>query len=167
LVIFSSRVVDVSLGTVRVNMIIRGQRWIAAVIGFFEVLIYILIVGKVVADIDQLVNVVAYALGFAAGTFVGIVINERISKRKLMATIISPTCCGELEQAFREAGFGVTAIPARGREGDVTLLMVVLQSHRKQELEDIISKIDEKAFTVYQLSDAVIGGVLFSRQTKM
>jgi uncharacterized protein YebE (UPF0316 family) len=145
----------------------RGQRWVAAAIGFFEVLIYILIVGKVVSDISRLIHVVSYALGFAAGTFVGIVVNERIGKRKLMATVISPDCCGELEVAFREAGFGVTAVDGRGRDGPLTLLKVVLEGKRKRDLEDIIERIDRKAFTVYQPSESVFGGVLYSPKSKM
>jgi len=79
-IIFLSRVLDVSIGTFRVQMIVRRKKLIAGVLGFFEVLIFILIVSKVIQDIGNWLNVIAYCAGFATGNIVGIFISEKISK---------------------------------------------------------------------------------------
>jgi uncharacterized protein YebE (UPF0316 family) len=169
LIIFASRIVDVAMGTVRVNLIVRGKRWDATIIGFFEVLIYIAIISRVVSDMAHPAHLFAYALGFAAGTFIGMIIDGRINRRKLMATIVCHVreTAEALENEIRGADFGVTSMAGRGREGDVIVMKVVLAGHRKDELEDIISRVDKNAFTVYQSSDTVIGGIMYSQKSKL
>ena len=69
--IFFARIIDVSLGTVRMILTIRGERYIAAVIGFFEIMVYVVALGKVIGSLDEPVKLILYCLGFASGVIVG------------------------------------------------------------------------------------------------
>ena len=91
LVIFFARVLDVGLGTIRVQLIVRQKKVLAAAIGFVEVLIFIVIVSRVIRDIEHWPYMLAYAGGFAAGTLLGMYLSEMMSRRVVQATVISDT----------------------------------------------------------------------------
>jgi hypothetical protein len=113
-VIFLARVVDVGLGTIRVQFIVRRKKLPAALIGFVEVLIFILIVSRVIQDIQHWPYVLAYAGGFATGTILGMSLTEKLSRRVVQATVICHRPSDEVETAVREAGFATTH-PSRQR----------------------------------------------------
>ena len=100
LVIFAARVTDVSLGTIRVQFIVRRKKLLAAAIGFVEVLIFILIVGRVIQDIQHWPYVLAYAGGFATGTLLGITLSEKLSQRVVQTTVIGNGAREEMEAAL-------------------------------------------------------------------
>lgn len=79
LFIFIARMADVALMTIRMLMIVRGKRIQAAVIGFFEVTIYILALGQVVQNIDNTYSILAYALGFSSGNYLGSYLEEKMA----------------------------------------------------------------------------------------
>ena len=79
ILIFAARIVDVSLGTIRTICVVNGRRHVALVLGFFEILVWIFAVSKVIGDLQHPVLAVAYALGFATGNFVGITIEKRLA----------------------------------------------------------------------------------------
>ena len=91
LLIFLMRVCDVSLTTFRTLMVVQGRRVQAAFIGFFEVILYIVALGKVVSSLDDPINLLFYALGFATGNYVGITIENKIALGNLGAQIILKT----------------------------------------------------------------------------
>ncbi len=127
-VIFLARVLDVSLGTVRVQFIVRRRKVLAALTGFVEVLIFILIVSRVIQDIHHWPYVLAYAGGFATGTLLGMHLSERLSRQVVQATVISNGRGSEVEMAIREAGFALTRYAGAGRDGPVDVLDVVCTS---------------------------------------
>jgi uncharacterized protein YebE (UPF0316 family) len=108
LVIFLARVIGVSLGTVRVQFIVRRKKLFAALKGFIEVLIFILIISRVIQDIQHWPYVLAYAGGFATGTLLGMHLSERLSRHVVQVTVISNGRSSEVEVATREAGFALT-----------------------------------------------------------
>jgi len=109
--IFFARVVDVTLSTIRTLMVVQGRKPLAALIGFFEVGIYISVLGKVVTSLDNPYNLLAYCAGFAAGNYVGITIENKIALGNLSAQIILKTAENkELVDTLRDNGFGVTVI---------------------------------------------------------
>lgn len=79
LFILLARVIDVSLGTIRILLLMQGSRLYAAIIGFFEFLIYIFILGTVVQHLDNPLNLITYSLGFALGNFIGSLFEEKIA----------------------------------------------------------------------------------------
>ncbi len=124
-VIFFARVVDVGLDTFRVRFIIRRKKVLAALTGFVEVLIFILIVSRVINDIQQWPYVLAYAGGFATGTLLGMYLSEKLSQDVVQATVISSDSRERMEAALREAGFALTRYDGFGRDGPVDVLDIV------------------------------------------
>lgn len=124
LFIFFARVIDVSLATMRTLMIVRGKGFIAGSIGFFEVIIYITALNKVVGGLDNPINLIVYALGFATGNFMGSYIEEKLAIGLTTIQIITER--HDICISIREMGFGVTVLEGKGKEGVKQVLMVSL-----------------------------------------
>ena len=127
LVIFCLRIVDVSLATLRMLLAVRGIKMVAPFIGFFEVLVWILAVGTAIRHLDSPLHLIGYAGGFATGTLVGLMIEERMALGMANIRVVSRHGGVELAEALRERGFGVTEFAGQGREGHVEVLDAVLR----------------------------------------
>ena len=167
LLIFGARVLDVGLGTIRVQFIIRRKKLLAAAIGFVEVLIFILIVSRVIEDVENLAYDLAYAGGFAAGTLVGMTLTEKLSQRVVQATVICHGSAVPVESAVREAGFALTRFQAEGRDGPVDVLDVVCSARRLQVLTQAVTTIDPKAFVYTQDLAGLQGGFVYGLKGKI
>jgi len=166
-IIFLSKVLDVSMGTFRVQMIVRRKKLIAGVLGFFEVLIFILIVSKVIQDIGNWLNVIAYCGGFATGNMVGIYISEKISKEIISVGIISKIKWQEIEEKLREEGFGVTRNVGYGKDGEVQILKVICERNYFPKVRDIALENDRKVFVTSYLLTGKNGGRIYGVKSKI
>ena len=166
-IIFFSRVTDVSMGTFRVQMIVRRKKLIAGVLGFFEVLIFILIVSKVIQDIGNWLNVIAYCGGFAIGNMVGIYISEKISKEIVSVGIISKNKWQEIENSLRDEGFGVTRNVGYGKDGEVQILKVICERNYFPKVRDIALEHDRKVFITSYLLTGKNGGRMYGVKSKL
>lgn len=144
--IYFARVVDVSFATIRVLMIMRGQRLSAALLGFFEIIIYIMALSRVVNQLDQPYNLMVYALGFASGTMTGSYLEERLAVGFILAEVIPRTGGQELAAKLRQRNFGVTVIPGEGRDGPRLVLHISLQRKKLPELYRVIEEHNPKTF---------------------
>ncbi len=159
LIIFTSRVVDVSMSTMRTLMVMQGRKVQAAFIGFFEIMIYVTALNKVVSGLDNPLNLLAYALGFACGTYVGITIEGKIALGNLSAQVILKTSDNfELIEALRENGFGVTVLEGQGKEGKREILSIAMNRKDLDTLRDLVNKFDDKAFITVNSINPVGGG---------
>lgn len=129
LFIIAARVVDVSLGTMRTIAVVRGYRLLAAALGFFEVIIWISAVSGVLHDIRWW-KVIAYGVGFGLGNLTGVMLEGKMAMGQQMLTLISRHYSHALAFALRLADYRVTEIPAQGRDGPITMCLVVV-SRRK------------------------------------
>jgi len=166
-IIFLSRVTDVSMGTFRVQMIIRRKKLIAGVLGFFEVLIFILIVSKVIQDIGNWLNVIAYCGGFAIGNVVGIYISEKLSKEIVSVGIISKSKWQEIENRLRDEGFGVTRNIGYGKDGEIQILRVICERNYFPKVKDLSLEYDRKAFITSYLIAGKSGGRMYGVKSKL
>ncbi len=166
-IIFLSRVIDVTLGTFRVQMIVRRKKIIAGILGFFEVLIFILIVSKVIQDIGNWLNVIAYCGGFAIGNIVGIYIADKIYKELISVGIISKSKWQEIEQKLRDEGFGVTRNVGYGKDGAVQVLRVICERNFFPKVRDISIEYDRKAFIISYLITGKYGGRFYGIKSKL
>ncbi|MDD1715849.1 MAG: DUF5698 domain-containing protein, partial [Methanolinea sp.] len=107
LLIFLARICDVSMGTLRVIFIAKGLKKIAPVIGFFEVIIWLLAIGQVMQNISNVASYVAYGGGFAAGTYLGMRVEERLSIGTVVVRVITNRDPGDLISDLRTSGYGV------------------------------------------------------------
>jgi uncharacterized protein YebE (UPF0316 family) len=122
LLVFFARVIDVSLGTLRLIFISRGKKYIAPLLGFVEVFIWIAVVAQIVRGVNDLAAYFAYAAGFAAGNFVGMYIEERLAIGTQVIRIIVPYDADDLTANLSVAGYGVTSVDGQGANGPVKLI---------------------------------------------
>jgi uncharacterized protein YebE (UPF0316 family) len=158
LIIFSLRIVDVSLSTIRMLLAVRGVKAIAPVIGFFEVLFWIIAVGSAVKHLDSPLHLLGYAGGFATGTYVGLRIEEKIAFGMAMVRVVSQHGGVELAEALRERGFGVTEQAGYGRDGRVEILYAALRRRDLPAVYEEVRTWDPEAFVTVEEPRAIHRG---------
>jgi uncharacterized protein YebE (UPF0316 family) len=146
LLIFCLRIADVSMGTVRLIMVTRGIRKWAVLIGFVEVTIWVVAISQVMSNLNNVWNVLAYSSGFAAGTFIGMYLENRLALGTVGVHVISLQKGAEIAAKVREAGYGATELPALGQSGLVWQISIIVPRKLKPTLLALISKIDPTAF---------------------
>ncbi|MEP1307744.1 MAG: DUF2179 domain-containing protein [Balneola sp.] len=144
--IFFARIMDVSLGTLRIVMVSRGFKFKAAFLGFFEVLIWAFVVAELLKNLNHWVNYIAYAGGFSVGTFVGMYIEGKVKVGTIIVRIITQNKKEELINSLKEAGFTITSIDGQGGFGPVNIIFTILKRRRWNEVISIIEKNDPTAF---------------------
>ena len=126
LLIFSMRIADVSIGTMRVIVLVRGQRVLAGALGFFESLIWLLATAQVITNLDSPLKIVAFCGGYAAGTMVGSTVERWIALGKSLVRIVTPAGSPSVAEALREEGFYATVVEAEGRDGGVRIAFSIV-----------------------------------------
>jgi uncharacterized protein YebE (UPF0316 family) len=158
--IFACRVADVSLGTIRLLLIVKGRRIQAAIVGFFEVLIFINALGRVIGNLTVPAKLFAYAAGFACGNVLGSYLEERITTGyHTVYVVLSRDRADTLTARLREAGFGATVVPASGREGIRSMVMVTLERKTLQSALNAINREAPEAFVTVLDTKHRRGGV--------
>lgn len=144
--IFFLRVTDMSLDTLRVLFVIRGKKIHTWVLGFFQSGIFVLAITSVLSNLDNPINLIGYAAGFATGNVLGMFIEEWLAVGFISLRIISPRRGTAIVQRLRAEGYAVTEIPARGKDGMVTLLNCSVRRRNLSRVERLVREIDEEAF---------------------
>jgi uncharacterized protein YebE (UPF0316 family) len=158
LVVFFARVLDVSLGTLRIIFTSRGKRNIAPLLGLLEVFIWIVVVSQVVKNVHSLPAYLGYAAGFAVGTYVGMKIEERLALGLYVLRIILSLDAERLAGQLRAAGYGVTVVNGMGSSGEVKLLYTVIKRKNLTPVMEIIKSVAPNAFfSVEELRSAESG----------
>ncbi len=158
LIIFVARVVDVSLGTIRINMIVRRKKVLAATIGFFEVAIFISIIVRIIQQEDNIYGILAYAAGFAVGTIIGIIISEKLSRDLISTNIISKNHSDEIREVLKEKGYGITCYSGKGIKGEVEIINVVCSQSNAKRMDKLVYNADPGAFVASYMLDRIRGG---------
>ncbi len=151
LLIVLARICDVTIGTMRIIVLSRGHKYLAPMLGFFEVLIWITVMAKIMQNMHNPICYIAYAGGFALGNFVGIIVEERIAIGKVVIRIITSQDAAKLITGLRDGGYGVTSVPAHGSTGMVHLIFTVVKRGHIEEIEEIIRNFNPHAF--YSIED--------------
>jgi len=169
LLIFFSRICDVSLSTMRQIFVVSGKRKLAPLLGIFESLLWLLAISTIMKNLDNLACYVGYASGFATGIFVGMTIEERLALGRVMVRVITRREVPELIEKLRESKFGFTFVEGEGKRENVKLIFSVINRQDLPELLAIISSYNPNAFytveTVRYASHApslIGGGGLFA-----
>jgi uncharacterized protein YebE (UPF0316 family) len=158
LLIFSLRVVDVSMGTVRTIMIMRGMRKWAALIGFVEVSIWVMAISRVIGNVDNVLSVIGYGGGFATGTLLGMWIENKLALGHVDIRIISMTKGQEIARQIRRAGYGATQIQAEGQSGPVYVTSVVTPRRQMSDVIRLVNKVDATAFVTVEEARRIVRG---------
>jgi uncharacterized protein YebE (UPF0316 family) len=144
--IFALRVSDMTLDTLRVLFVMRGRKGIAWVLGFFQSAIFVVAITSVLSHLDNPLNVIGYAAGFATGNVVGMTIEERLAIGHTELRIISSRRGAAIAERLRAEGYAVTEIPARGKDGMVSMLSLSVRRKEIPAVEDIVHQTDDDAF---------------------
>jgi len=145
LLIFIARIADVSLGTIRIIFVAKGMKNIAPVIGFFEILIWLLAISRIFQDLDNWIAYLAYAGGFAAGNYIGMLLEERLAIGHEMIRVITKSEAGDLVSELKDSGFGVTSIKATGVEGEVGVVYIIVKRSMVKPVLKIINDYNPRA----------------------
>ena len=146
-----ARIIDVSLGTLRIIFVSKGFKVLAPILGFFEILIWLIAITHVMANLTNWVNYIAYAVGFALGNFIGISIENQLSLGMVVLRIITKSDASKLIEVLRERGFGVTVVEAAGSSGPVHLVFMVVNRSSLASIVPYIKEFNPRAF--YTVSD--------------
>lgn len=146
LLIFILRVIDITLATLRMLMVIRGRKSLAWLSGFFQAIVFVIAIRAILTDMGNYLNLIGYAAGFATGGVLGMLIEERMAIGYILLNIISPRRGPAIADQIRAEGFAVTEIPARGRDGSVALLNCSVRRKKVHQVEALVKAIDPEAF---------------------
>lgn len=144
--IFGLRVTDMTLDTLRVLFVMRGRKKVAWILGFFQSAIFVLAIGRVLTQLDNPLNIIGYAAGFATGNVVGMLIEERIAIGHISLNIISPSRGSAIVTHLRQNGYAVTELSGRGKDGMVSMLSCSVLRKQVDSVYQLISEIDPEAF---------------------
>jgi len=146
LLIFVARIFDVSLGTVRVIFVSRGLKYLAPVVGFFEILIWLLAIGQIMKNLSNPACYIAYAGGFAMGNFVGIHIAEKLSLGLVMIRVVTKKDATPLVDFLKAENYGVTSVDGHGTSGQVKVVFTIVPRREAGSVVELIKKFNPQAF---------------------
>ena len=149
--VFLARIMDVSVATLRIIMVARGRKILATCLGFMESLVWILAVTQVMQNLNNWVTYVAFALGFGAGNYVGLMIEEKLAMGNLIIRVITRQDAEEMIHFLWKSGYGVTSLDGWGETGPVKLIFTVCRRRYLDQVIGIIKQFNPKAF--YTIED--------------
>lgn len=158
LLIFCARIIDVSIGTVRIIFISRGMKFIAPLLGFFEVIIWLIAIGQIMKNMNNIICYIAYGSGFAMGTYVGMLIEEKLAMGMLAVRIITAKEADALIESLKQARYGITVVDAEGSTGKVKLIFTIIKRKDLNNVAGIINEFDPASFySVEEIRSATEG----------
>jgi uncharacterized protein YebE (UPF0316 family) len=160
LMIFLARIIDVSMGTVRIILISKGYRGFAAMLGFFEVLLWITTVGELMKRADSFYYYIAYGAGFAAGTYLGMFIEQKLSLGMVMIRVVTKFEATELMNHIMQKRYSVTVVDGKGKNGDVKIFFVAIKRRDLREVIRLINIYNPNAFYSVEDIRQISGGVM-------
>ena len=159
--IFFVRILDVSMGTFRTIITVKGKPLYASIIGFVEVFIWFVIVKEALnTDETSIFVAISYALGYATGTFIGGILSKKLISGNLSVQVITSNI--ELVDRLRDKGYGVTVMDVEGKDKEVDRFMLFIQINKKSmnHLQQLIKKIDSSAFIVVNETKYIENGFI-------
>jgi uncharacterized protein YebE (UPF0316 family) len=146
-----ARITDVTLGTLRIIVVSKGMKYLASVLGFFEVLIWLFAIGLIMKNLTHYYNYVAYATGFGIGNFIGIQLEERLALGNVLLRIITRKNVAAFLDYLKSAGYGFTKVNAEGAFGPVSVIFTIIKRKELKATIDNVKKFNPNA--VYSVED--------------
>jgi uncharacterized protein YebE (UPF0316 family) len=144
-IIFFSRKIDVSIGTVRVIFVSRGYKFFAAFFGFFEVLIWIVVISQILRNLAGIPYYISYAAGFAAGNYIGMLIEEKIALGVVLVRVFAKENFGDLVEFMKDHKYGATLLEGQGVYGATGILYTIIPRGDLPHVMDVIKRIMPQA----------------------
>jgi len=167
LLIFLGRIIDVTLGTIRIIMVSRGLKYLAPIFGFFEILVWLIALGQIMNNLSNPLHYVAYAGGFAAGNFVGIYIADKLALGTVCVRLITTKDIVQLKENLTTEHFGYTIVEGEGTLGKVHVIFTIIKKKNLMKLYKITHKSNPEAFISIEEIQSVEKGIFpVSKPTK-
>jgi uncharacterized protein YebE (UPF0316 family) len=163
LLIFLARIADVSIGTIRLIFVSRGLKYLAPLVGFFEILIWLLAMSQIMQNLSNPICYIAYAGGFAMGNFTGMCVAERLSLGVVLIRIITDKDSAQLIEYLTSDNYGVTCVEGHGKIGKVQLVFTIVPRREVKGVIDLVKKFNPKAFYTIEEVGFIEKGLLSSR----
>lgn len=144
--IFLARLTDVTIGTMRLIFVSKGYKLVAPILGFFEIIIWLLAISQIMQHLDNWVCYVAYGAGFASGNLVGITLEQKLSIGNVIIRVFPKKDVSELAEDLRSQAFGVSAVEIQGKEGRKKMLFSVIQRKNINQYVDTVLHHNPRAF---------------------
>ncbi|MCM3397826.1 DUF2179 domain-containing protein [Oceanobacillus profundus] len=157
-IIFAVNVVYVSLMTIRMILTLKGRKYIAAFVSVFEITVYIVGLGLVLDNLNEIQNLIAYALGFGTGLIIGSIIEEKLALGYITVNVVSTNPDLKFTKRIREKGYGVTSWSSYGMDGDRLSISILTPRKYELRLYELIQEIDPKAFIISYEPKRIHGG---------
>lgn len=151
LLVFLAELCVVTISTIRIIFVARGMKILAPILGFFEVSIWLFAIGQIMQNLTDLGCYLAFAGGFTAGNFLGVLIEQKLAIGSVVVRVITPKDVGELIERLQAAEYGVTTISAQGTTGPVKIVFTAVRRRELDGVIGIIKEFDAKAF--YSVDD--------------
>ncbi len=165
--IIIARIIDVSIGTVRIIYLIRGHKMLAAVLGFFESIIWLVAIVQIMQNITNPLYYITFAGGFAIGNYIGLIIEEKLAIGNSILRIITQREASELVEKLYNAGFGVTHVDAYGKTSEVKIIYTVVKRDDLHRVLKIVREFNPKAFYTIEDVQFVREGIYSPRYFQM
>ena len=153
LIIFSLRLADQSLGTMRALLVAKNKPIYAALIGLVESAIWIVAISQVIKDIDDPVLIGAYAAGFAAGTILGTYIERIVGVGNIVVRVFTPSNSPSVAETLRKNGHGVTIIDGEGKDGPVKIYLCIVPRRKLKSVLNMIEEINPNAYITTDMAN--------------
>jgi len=157
--IFFVRIIDVSLGTARTIIMVKGKSLVASLIGFIEVFVWFLIVREALNTTESGIFIaISYSLGFAVGTYIGSILSNRFIEGTLGVEVITEK--EEIADIIRKNNYAVSVLDVDGQEENVKKYMLVIEIKNKKlaHLKELIEQLDKNAFITVSETKLVENG---------
>ncbi len=167
ILIMLSRIMDQTLGSMRLIFLSKGEKLIAPLLGFFEVIIWLIAVAQIMQHLDNIMCYISYGLGFALGNYIGMVIEEKLSIGNVIIRIIPIKDTALLVNDLRNKNIGVTTMQAEGKMGDVQIVFTIIKRKQINEVVKIINQYNPRAFYTIEDVRAVKDGIMKNNQSAL
>ncbi len=147
-IILAINIVYVSFFTIRMILTLKGQKYLAAALSSIEVIIYIIGLGLVLDNLNEIQNLIAYAVGYGLGVLAGTKIEEWLALGYITVKVITNRYDQPLPDKLRELGYGVTSWIGEGRDGERLMMEILTRRKAQQDLYQEIIAYDPKAFII-------------------
>ena len=164
LLIMIMRICDVSIGTMRTILVVQGKKYYAGLAGMIEVLIWVFAIRYIFQNLDEVINLFGYAIGFGIGNILGITIEQKIGLGFAQLNIISRSASEKIIELLRKQKYGVTVLPAQGATGQLSIIVIIVPRKFQKKLIKLIESVDSHAFITVQHSLPYRGFIHGSRK---
>ena len=144
--VFIAMLINVTFATLKIIYVSKGRKYLAPVIAFFEVLVWLAAIGEIMKNLNNIIYYFSFASGFSIGHYIGITIENKLAIGTLAVRIITRKDASDLIRFLDENGFGVTFLDANGTKGKVNIVFTVIKRKSLNSLLNIVNRFNPRAF---------------------